>query len=732
MGRLSKRTLSCRQAIKTRYAAHRIQSIPFAFALIAEGGNYEKESRIQLWCNSIPPPKTSFNRALKKVSEVLEQMARESCQYYASVMGKDSSISFDGSWSQRREANHCIVDFFDNSTQKIVDFEIISRSFKSFAGNYEGPSNLMEIEGLKRLKSRWAQNPKVKYYIHDKDSKATQVFKDTGWIERYDKVHAVKMFKRAFKKKNLLNNSVLYGLKERLAKFLRTLINSDYTDDEKAELWINCCNHYCGIHDKCTHDKDIHTYHWANSSDEKAKALLQQLLEETLDCIKYTGKFFSTQMNESFHGLKQHYASKQYNWQLSFRSRMMAAILQWNNPDIWKETARKRLGITLSNEVLEEIIKRTRSRQLERANKQKSENKKCASEKRYQRRNRSSALKSTQKIKGHKEPINEEKLLAKKDRDKFSISTISNQIHQSILKKPLTSKVVASIIEKMKKCEDIDILMQNIAEKMILRFLNCDVECKSSEQALIEAIKRTFNEKHYLYILDIFLSLHSTFSDFETQIERHSLHFRCRFIRKSYFEKYNSDENCPDFVQNQICYLRRKYNTTYLEFPTSLACVKVVDTRNNIEHMLAGDYAMILIHMQTETVDVDHLCYQTKFDRNHIMVMLKKMSNKSTKFLEKEGYSYKLCFPEKPLTIINNPKFFTKKIDRLYDTAYYESFFTRLIQKKRTVPKNELISKYKNIPCAEQALSKIKSFEIIRETSTSFEFCPTTDDTNSI
>jgi hypothetical protein len=63
----------------------------------------------------------------------------------------ETIIAMDGSWSQRRNAMHCVVDFVDTSTNKVLDFEIIEKQIGFISGNYFGRSNGMEVEGVRRL-----------------------------------------------------------------------------------------------------------------------------------------------------------------------------------------------------------------------------------------------------------------------------------------------------------------------------------------------------------------------------------------------------------------------------------------------------------------------------------------------------------------------------------------------------------------------------------------------------
>jgi hypothetical protein len=46
---------------------------------------------------------------------------------------------------------HCFVDFVGTRTKKVIDFEIIQKQIGFIHGNYFGPSNGMEVEGVRRL-----------------------------------------------------------------------------------------------------------------------------------------------------------------------------------------------------------------------------------------------------------------------------------------------------------------------------------------------------------------------------------------------------------------------------------------------------------------------------------------------------------------------------------------------------------------------------------------------------
>jgi hypothetical protein len=85
----------------------------------------------------------------------------------------------DRGWSQRRNAPYCVVDFDDGMNGKIVDIEMIEKEHGSIHGNCFGPSNVMEMEGVRRLVLPWKpnslDNAKVSAYVHNWDGKTHQL-----------------------------------------------------------------------------------------------------------------------------------------------------------------------------------------------------------------------------------------------------------------------------------------------------------------------------------------------------------------------------------------------------------------------------------------------------------------------------------------------------------------------------------------------------------------------------
>jgi hypothetical protein len=77
----------------------------------------------------------------------LLSQARQSGTKWGEKVEPDTAFSFDASWSQRRQANHCFGALMNRKQPKFVDFEVVSKSFgrqKKFVGNFEGAIKTME------------------------------------------------------------------------------------------------------------------------------------------------------------------------------------------------------------------------------------------------------------------------------------------------------------------------------------------------------------------------------------------------------------------------------------------------------------------------------------------------------------------------------------------------------------------------------------------------------------
>jgi hypothetical protein len=75
--------------------------------------------------NIVVPGKRTYYRAQSTVCQAIVKLATESCGEWRENLASHSAIAMDGGWSQHRNASHCVVDFIDVASSKIIDFEIL-------------------------------------------------------------------------------------------------------------------------------------------------------------------------------------------------------------------------------------------------------------------------------------------------------------------------------------------------------------------------------------------------------------------------------------------------------------------------------------------------------------------------------------------------------------------------------------------------------------------------------
>lgn len=337
----------------------------FVFSTIASGISATCSFIFMLLNNIMIPSASAFYRAQKTVCNTLYTFAKEVASKARSQMKNNTCISFDGSWSHRRNGQFCVVDFVDQTQKKIVDFCLKIKNIKGIA-NYRGPSNMMESAALTELLHVWKGHDdaeKVTMYCHDRDCKARKIVSSImpNWQEKNDPNHARHTLNSLFKKFNNGSENLLYGLKGKLLKMWNT-INKKYDNvEDKKRIWKNVPNHLCGNHNNCSHSpwdtKKIQEKKWKKADNEKNKKALYGFIQSTMDLISKIEKNCNTQLCECFHSIKARYASKTISWGYSWIGRISASILQFNVPGGWIFEARRRLNLPFLNLRIEKKLR---------------------------------------------------------------------------------------------------------------------------------------------------------------------------------------------------------------------------------------------------------------------------------------------------------------------------------------------------------------------------------------
>lgn len=178
MPRPKERTRQCRKISLSKKVKYQIKDIIRYVISVAICGMSEQQAKKFLLYNDITPPtKSQFYECQRKLIPIIERLAREVCKKFADEMQNGFFIRYDGSWSQRRNAAHCLVELM-NEAGKIIDFEYMSRiqcTYLRVEAGYFGPSNQMETLLVEMLSERWKDNPNLKGFVHDGDLKTAKL-----------------------------------------------------------------------------------------------------------------------------------------------------------------------------------------------------------------------------------------------------------------------------------------------------------------------------------------------------------------------------------------------------------------------------------------------------------------------------------------------------------------------------------------------------------------------------
>ncbi|KAI5483913.1 zebrafish ch211-108c17.2-related family, partial [Trichomonas vaginalis G3] len=117
---VAKRIKNLVQSAKNRVEPYVVNTVEFVLSVLLSGATF-CQSEFQFMLNNIKvPSEATFHRVQEKVGRVIIEVARESVNYWKSRMRKCSGLLFDGSWSQRRNAMFCYVQFVEEKLKKIV------------------------------------------------------------------------------------------------------------------------------------------------------------------------------------------------------------------------------------------------------------------------------------------------------------------------------------------------------------------------------------------------------------------------------------------------------------------------------------------------------------------------------------------------------------------------------------------------------------------------------------
>ena len=270
---------------------------------------------------------TFFDAGMKFLTNILLDEAKASAAKYFEAMAFGASLSFDASWSHRRNAKLCVGDFIDIAQKKIVAFSFRNKFSGDAFNNYKGPSNMMEASIFEDLIPFLKKSEKIHSIIKDGDIKIEKLIQQYNWTVNVisDINHKYKNFHTSFHKINKRYNSTFRGIEKPLKDFLGYVLFSNYTKEVKLAMWRNVVNHFTGDHSHCMHDKTIKSYKILQHP--KAVAALQEVVAEWSVIVENFIRGQTTNYNENCPSVKSHLLNKNFFYGKSSAARFYQQIV---------------------------------------------------------------------------------------------------------------------------------------------------------------------------------------------------------------------------------------------------------------------------------------------------------------------------------------------------------------------------------------------------------------------
>ena len=316
-----------------------------AFAIIVEGAHPEQVMNIMSWCGLRVPSRQAVYNAMRPICQDICRLARTSMNEAIEAMPDNTVISFDGSWDHRRGGNSCLFSVICSQTGAVIEAMVITKKLTSPSQIFCEKSALMEAAGVHEMITRLMHIPKIVGYVHDDDGKARTLIQRSGWgiTEYLDPGHAKKSFLRSLQKFEKDHGKILRAIEGPLEHWMMILIHSEFTVEQKVQLWENTLSHMAGDHTRCIHGP-MDGPAWDMAGNELAMDTLKKFLDSTRYIIEKCNALYNTQSNESLNKKKLKYATRDVKWGFTWEARMMCAVLSKNMMN-WKNRLYEMQGL---------------------------------------------------------------------------------------------------------------------------------------------------------------------------------------------------------------------------------------------------------------------------------------------------------------------------------------------------------------------------------------------------
>jgi hypothetical protein len=319
----------------------------WAYSMLVAGMTYNACATFLLGLGLLPFSASTVYAAQLVLVPGIITFARIVCTRNRAAMRHHAVVAVEGSWNHRRNGSAHIIDMIDMDTGRVVDFEVLEKSSPTRRGNYEGSSNGMEVEAMRRMIGRWEDDEEVETIVTDQDSKLAKVIRDSPWkvTHEFDANHAKKSLDRYGERLPKEQHQHLHGLGQRLKNWFNHVLHLPVPREKRVEEWENALNHYCGDHSRCA-DPEHQGYKWRYRANPAAQDTLREYLAEGPKIIRKVDPLRgSTQANESFHAVKAKYVDKRLNLPGSTEGRLALAVIAHSGGPGWTQELRSSLEL---------------------------------------------------------------------------------------------------------------------------------------------------------------------------------------------------------------------------------------------------------------------------------------------------------------------------------------------------------------------------------------------------
>ena len=305
---------------------------------------------------------------------------------YRENVNKIAFLAGDSRYSHRTHATQNTYSIVDNQQGKVIAVYNTIQNGRKRDGNFDGPCNQMETQGLKKCLAQVSSLPIQKmYFAHDNDNSCCKTIdgvRNVNIQEQLDRNHAVKSISsrfdsfsknddvkgtaskkavKSFMKKHgeggdTLKKSDFTQLKERILSWFIYIVTCFTSIPQRLFLWRNAPDHWQGNHKYCVHADEIDAFtkgkaiqpvkesYWTWQPGIKHPQLhshVKEFMAKQEDYVKNVSVQNTTQACESLNSQISRLAPKNLSLGSSYNPRIYAAIGIQNNPHFRSEMVKE-------------------------------------------------------------------------------------------------------------------------------------------------------------------------------------------------------------------------------------------------------------------------------------------------------------------------------------------------------------------------------------------------------